>query len=113
MNNELETERLILKVPTLADFDDLFALRTDPEICKYLISNSPIQTKEQVQEHIELAEPYFKKYGMVFYCVFEKNTGEFMGQAGLFHLGYNLEKMILNWHIGYIRSSGVKVMPLN
>lgn len=92
----LETERLILKVPTLNDYEDLLALRTDPEVMKYISSGGQfdgrIQTKEHVKEHIELAKPYFDKYGLVFYCVFEKKTGRFIGQAGLFHLGYNLEQ---------------------
>lgn len=89
-NNYLETNRLILKLPSLDDYKELWALRTDSEVMKYIPGGT--QTKEQVREHIDLAGPYFSKYSMCFYCVFEKNTGKFVGQAGLFHLGYNLEK---------------------
>lgn len=94
----LETKRLQFSVPQWSDFENLLALRADPEVMRYIgvgsLENSvgDIQTEEQVKEHIRLAEGYFNEYGFAFFCVFEKKTGEFLGQAGLFHLGYNLEQ---------------------
>ena len=49
MNNILETQRLVLRIPQLSDFDNLLALRTDPEVMQY-IGPGVIQTKEQVEE---------------------------------------------------------------
>lgn len=91
MNIILETKRLILKQPILSDFDELLRLRTDPQVMQY-IGTGAIQTKEQVKEFIENAKPYSDQYSLGFYSVFEKDTNHFIGQAGLFHLGFNVNQ---------------------
>jgi hypothetical protein len=40
--------------------------------------------------HVRTLTPYLEKYGLAFYSVFEKETGNFVGQAGLFHLGFDV-----------------------
>ncbi|TAK74600.1 MAG: GNAT family N-acetyltransferase [Gammaproteobacteria bacterium] len=84
----LETERLILKTIELSDLDNLVALRSDPEVMKY-ISQGEIQTKEEVETFMAKAIPYHEKHGLGFCSVFEKESSIFVGQAGLFHLGYD------------------------
>ena len=84
----LETQRLILKTPELSDLDDLIALRTDPDVMQY-INDGSIQTIEQVHEHLINFAPYFEKHGLGFFLAFEKETGRFIGQAGLFHVNFN------------------------
>ena len=109
MNIILETKRLILKQPTLSDFDDLLQLRTDPKVMQY-IGTGDIQTENQVKEFIENSKHYFDDYGLGFYSVFEKETNDFIGQAGLFHLGFNFNQPdielayrlhIKHWKKGY------------
>lgn len=46
----LETKRLILKLPSQSDFEELLTLRTDPEVMRYMPSG--IQTKEQIPESL-------------------------------------------------------------
>lgn len=87
----LETKRLILKTLEASDLDHLIALRTDPEVMQY-IGTGAIQTENQVKEFIENAKPYLDKYGLGFYSVFEKETNHFIGQAGLFHLDFNIHQ---------------------
>lgn len=84
----LETERLILKTPELSDFDALFTLRSDPDVMKY-IGDGCIHTKEKVEKFLEMAIPYYEKHGIGFCSVFEKESGDFIGQAGLFNIGYD------------------------
>ncbi len=91
MNIILETKRLILKQPTKSDLNDLLLLRTDSQVMQY-IGTGAIQTREQVQEFIENAKPYSDEYGLGFYSVLEKETNDFVGQAGLFHLGFNVKQ---------------------
>lgn len=83
----LETERLILRLPAWSDLNYLVALRSDPDVMKYLGDGS-IHTQEQVERFLSMAIPYQEKYGFGFCSVFEKETGEFIGQAGLFHKGF-------------------------
>ncbi len=54
---------------------------------KYLGDGS-IHTREQVERFLSMAIPYQEKYGFGFCSVFEIETGEFIGQAGLFHKGF-------------------------
>jgi [ribosomal protein S5]-alanine N-acetyltransferase len=105
----LETKRLVLKVPKLSDLENLVALRTDPDVMKY-IGTGALQTREQVKEFLDKVYPYLKEYGFAFYSVFEKKTGDFVGQAGLFHLGFDLNQSDIElayrlhkkyWHQGY------------
>jgi len=91
MNIILETKRLILKQPALADFNDLLLLRTDSHVMQY-IGTGDIQTKSQVKEFIENAKLYSDEPDLGFYSVFEKETNNFVGQAGLFHLGFNVNQ---------------------
>ncbi len=87
----LETKRLILKPISLANLDEIYALRSDPEVMKW-VGDGNVQTKDQVEAFIKLGPAYFDQYGMDFFSVFEKSTGDFVGQAGLFHLGFDLNQ---------------------
>jgi len=85
----LETERLILKTTELSDLDNLVALRSDPDVMKY-IGDGATHTEEQVKSFfLSIAIPYQEKHGIGFFSVFEKESGNFIGQAGLFHVGYD------------------------
>ncbi len=83
----LETTRLILKTTELTDFDNVFALRSDPEVMKY-IGDGTTHTEVQVRKFLQEAMQYQEKHGIGFCSVFEKTSGDFIGQAGLFHMGY-------------------------
>src|SRR5579871_3947016 len=83
----LETKRLILKTTELSDLDKLIVLRSDPEVMKY-IGDGTVHTEEQVKRFLSMAIPYQEKHGIGFCMVYEKESGSFIGQAGLFHIGY-------------------------
>ncbi len=109
MNMFLETERLILRLSTWSDLDNLIRLRSDPEVMKY-IGDGSSHTKAQVERFLSIAMPYQEKHGFGFCSVFEKETGEFIGQAGLFHKGFYDEQPDIElayrlhkkyWHQGY------------
>ncbi len=84
----LTTERLILKTLQHSDLEDLIALRTDPDVMRY-IGDGNIHTEEQVKKYLTMAIAYQEKHGLGFCMVFEKEGGAFIGEAGLFHLGYD------------------------
>jgi RimJ/RimL family protein N-acetyltransferase len=105
----LETKRLILKTAELSDLDMLVALRSDFEIMKNT-GYGGTQTKEEVREYLDFAISYQEKHRIGFCLVFEKESGNFIGEAGLFHLlfddsqpeielGYHLYKKF--WGKGY------------
>jgi len=94
----IETKRLIIKPPAQTDYADLCALRSDPDVMKY-IGNGSLQTKEKVQEALGLSIEYFKKHGCTFFSVFEKSSGHFVGQGGIFHIGFDESQT--EYEIGY------------
>ncbi|STX50944.1 GNAT family acetyltransferase [Legionella busanensis] len=105
----LETKRLVLKTMTAKDLACLFNLRSNPRVMKF-IGNGKVQKKEQVKEFIKLAPNYFKEYGLGFFNAFKKENGSFIGQAGLFHLGFDVNQPEIElayrllpeyWHQGY------------
>lgn len=82
----LETERLILKKTNQADFDEIFKLRSDSDVMRY--AGRGVKTEEEVQKFFDTAISYQEKHGMGFCSVFEKETDDFVGQAGIFHIGF-------------------------
>ncbi|HAU0262644.1 TPA: GNAT family N-acetyltransferase [Legionella pneumophila] len=96
----LETERLFLRAPELSDLDTLVTLRSDFEIMKYT-GEGGAQTKEQVRDYLNFALSYQKKHGLGFYLVFEKESGHFVGEAGLFHLLFDdtQPEIEINYHL--------------
>lgn len=84
----LETARLILKSPEFSDLDHFVTLRSDPDVMKYL-GNGKAQTKKEVARFLKTTIAYQKKYPYSLFCVFEKDTGDFVGQGGLSHLAFN------------------------
>lgn len=83
----LETKRLIIYTPELADFDNLFALQSDADVMKYI--GQGVRTHTEVITGLEKAIAHQKKYGFSLGCVFEKETGAFVGRAGLIYLAYD------------------------
>src|SRR5262249_26590870 len=83
----LETKRLIIHTPKMSDFDDLYALQTDTEVMKYV--GKGIRTREEVVSGLEKAIAHLDKYGFSLGSVYEKESGEFVGRAGLIYLAYD------------------------
>lgn len=83
----LETERLIIKTPELTDFDDLYALESDTDVMQYV--GQGVRTSAEVTSGLDKAITHQKKYGFSLGCVYEKETGVFIGRAGLIYLAYD------------------------
>ena len=94
----LSTDRLELRVTSLKDLDHLIALRTNEAVMTYIgifrkrKTGRITQSLEEIQDHLMQAYPYYQEFGLGFFCVFEKHTGNFIGQAGLFHLAFNINQ---------------------
>lgn len=105
----LETERLILKTHEYGDIEHVLVLRAHPGVMQY-IGDGTIHNQAQVQRFLDITIPYQEKHQLGFCAVFEKMTGNFIGQAGLFHLGYDDTQTDIEiayrlhphyWHKGY------------
>ncbi|OGT38700.1 MAG: GNAT family N-acetyltransferase [Gammaproteobacteria bacterium RIFCSPHIGHO2_12_FULL_37_14] len=82
----LETKRLIINTPESIDFDNLYALQLDADVMQYI--GQGVRTPTEVRSGLEKAIAHQKKYGFSLGCVFERESGVFVGRAGLIYLAY-------------------------
>jgi RimJ/RimL family protein N-acetyltransferase len=78
----LFTDRLVLRVHTLADFPDMATMWADPEVCRY-IGGKP-STSEASSARFCRHRGLWDVLGYGFLAVCERATGAFVGEAGLF-----------------------------
>lgn len=90
-----ETERLILREIVPADDTGMFELDSDKEVHRYL-GNRPVERIEQSRELIGLIREQYISNGIGRWAAIEKNTGKFIGWAGL-----KLVKDLINGHRDY------------
>ncbi len=108
MNIFIETPRLIIKPPNWIDFEAYHGLLSDPEVMRYI--GKGIRTREETQENLQNQINHFNKHDFSLGFVYEKQTGLFVGRAGLVYLemkddqsdieiGYALHHQF--WNQGY------------
>jgi len=78
----LETQRLFFRELITSDADAMFELDSNPEVHRYL-GNSPVTSIEQVHAAIVNIREQYEKNGIGRWAAILKETGEFIGWAGL------------------------------
>lgn len=76
----MRTERLTVREFTQDDFDRLFLLLSSPAVMRYC--SGPVG-REETHKWLDTAIRCYKEYGYDFWAVFEKDTGDFLGAAGI------------------------------
>lgn len=82
-----ETDRLIIKPPTIEDIDHLYLLWSNPVVMRYVGNGKP-RTKHQTRLGLNKMINHYFENGFTLGCVFKKDTKEFIGRAGLIYLDY-------------------------
>ena len=93
----LETERLLIKVPTLADINDWHMLHSDSEVMQYIDGARP---KRTIQKWLEQDIAHQNKHGFCIGSVFRKDAHQFIGRAGAVYFNYDDSQPDIE--IGYI-----------
>jgi ribosomal-protein-alanine N-acetyltransferase len=83
----LETKHLIIKNASQDDYENLCVLQSDPDVMRYIGNGA--RSPAEVQNALDNAMSHQKKHGFGIGMVFEKNTGLFIGWAGLIYLAYD------------------------
>lgn len=77
----VDTERLTLRVPRLEDFEDTYALWSNPEVVRYI--GGKAFTREECWSRLLRYVGHWELLGFGFWVVREKGTGRFVGEVGL------------------------------
>lgn len=83
----LETERLDLKPPTLADANDFFEIRSNPEFMKY-IGRHPMTHISEAEEYIQRILDGFKSKTGLSWKICEKRSDKLIGYIGFWSIDY-------------------------
>ena len=78
----IETERLLLRRFTSEDADKLVALRADPEVMRYIGS----QSREKVLQRLGYYLSLYESHGFGMWAVVHKQIGALIGWCGLMYL---------------------------
>lgn len=79
----IDTKRLTLTKPTLADFDDSYAMSSDPIVAAF-IGGKPA-SREDAWNKLLRNIGHWASYGYGIFTVREKSGGAFVGEVGLAH----------------------------
>ncbi|HEX7174274.1 MAG TPA: GNAT family N-acetyltransferase [Pyrinomonadaceae bacterium] len=86
INPEIETERLLLRAFTPADFEAFAAMRADAEVMRFIGMPVGPHTREQARAWQERNTRRWQDNGFGMWAVVEKATGELAGWCGLSRL---------------------------
>jgi RimJ/RimL family protein N-acetyltransferase len=75
----LETDRLILRLPRVGDFDEYAALQADVEASRFI--GGPLSRPEAWRKFLQMPGAWVIQ-GYAMFAVTDKATGEWLGQAG-------------------------------
>ena len=111
--NIIETERLTLRPIQQIDFEDVYALDSDPEV-RHFFPEGPLNA-EQVQKELERHIAEWEKVGVGIFAVIEKKTNQFIGRCGFAQLpngvtefGYLIKKEL--WGQGYATEAAIALL---
>ena len=85
----LETERLILRVHTLADFAGCFILWSDPDVTHF-VGGRP-STAEEIWSRMLRYAGHWQLLGYGYFVVTDRETGTIIGECGLANFHRDIE----------------------
>ncbi|MDP6833114.1 MAG: GNAT family N-acetyltransferase [Alphaproteobacteria bacterium] len=81
MKNVLATERLILRLFTMNDLDDLIPIYADPEVMA--IRKLGVQTPEQTAAELSAIVDHWRQHGFGLWAVIDRQDSRLLGECGL------------------------------
>ena len=84
-NTILQTKRLNVSIPTINSLDNWYKLQSDKDVMRYVGDGKP-RTLNGAKESLQRFIKHYQTYGFCFFDIYEKNSNEFIGTAGLIYL---------------------------
>jgi len=79
---EIETERTVLRIPTINDLDDLAVIFANPQVMKYMDIDCKPLTREQTENALVSIISGWKKNGFGRWTIISKEDNKLIGLAG-------------------------------
>ncbi len=95
----IQTDRLLLLVPSMDDCGALHELWSDPETMKY-IGAGGVWTRAQIEERLQRAMRTQQEHGMTFWTIIERASGSIVGQGGLVPIEFDGPEIELGYRLG-------------
>lgn len=115
----IETERLILRVPTLDDFDELYSVHANPETNIFNLGwEKP--SREEFLDTLNIIIDHHKKHGFGYYALVDKADNRVFGLCGLRFTTIN-DKKYLNLYYridpskmrrGFVKEAATKIIDI-
>jgi ribosomal-protein-alanine N-acetyltransferase len=100
MNIQIETERLILKNYSENDLGNIHKLKSDPMVWEF--STKVATTKIQdAKIHLESILRNYDENKCEFQAIFLKETGEYIGEAGILSFNKQSNRSVLGYNLIY------------
>lgn len=87
MSSFLETSRLLIQPPSLEHLEEQIRLQSNSELMKFMPGGP--RSEEEVKNRLLKEIWHYQKHQFSMGSVFEKNTQQFIGRAGIFYLELN------------------------
>src|SRR5207244_6128187 len=81
----LETERFLLRAPTLDNVDDIFRIMSDLRVTRYF-GALPMASRAEAQERVERIHTAFQEHAGVRWAIVDRASGQLVGSAGFWRL---------------------------
>jgi RimJ/RimL family protein N-acetyltransferase len=81
----IDTPRLLIRLPEERDAEAYHRIHSDPDVMRWLGGSFPKSVDEE-RERIEGRRKLQDEHGFTLWAVEEKETGDMIGAAGLFHV---------------------------
>ena len=115
----IETERLILRVPTLDDFDELYSVHANPET-NIFNPGWEKPSREEFLDTLNIIIAHHKKHGFGYYALVDKADNRVFGLCGLRFTTIN-DKKYLNLYYridpskmrrGFVKEAATKIIDI-
>jgi len=113
-----ESARMQFRKFTEEDADDLFLLRTNDEVMKY-VDTQPLASIEEAGKMIESFHNLYAEKNGIVWAVIEKETDEFMGHFSIFNINHKHCRVEVGyiimqkfWNKGYMTEALQKMIPV-
>ena len=116
--SKIESNQLTFRKFNVDDFEDLYAILSNPNVCKYLPGNGA-KSKEEIEKwHMHFMRSFQDEHGSQIFAILEKGSSKVIGYGGLGYVSefdkieimYGFNESV--WGKGYATETSLRMKEL-